>query len=479
MDNFISNETVDDSIGRRETKIVQTQTTQLSKATVFELNNHKNIVLKSNGVIQIEGDVPPALEIPNNAEVLIISKDQSYLTHGIHKFPAKFFPELPRFLIEKYSRKEETVLDPMCGSGTVILEAILKNRNAIGIDIDPIAKLITKVKITPLKKHQLKKAKWWLETFTKRHSLDETYEPPIPEFHYRDNWFKKFILDELGTIKDGIDRILTDNAFKDFTDADKQNIHAFFTVIFSSIIRDVSNADSHCTRTVIRKKLNKKIERGDAFKNFYNCLSKQVEKKIEFSEIYEKLTHKNVTIPENVDARNTGLERESIPLAITSPPYINAVDYPRTHQLELYWLNIAKGSLSQMKRKYIGTETVYKEEYKSLRRLGYETLDPILEDLYPIDSRRAYIVYKFFEDMKINLMEIKRVLTLNGRYCIAIGNNTIGGRYIPSHEILMEIASKDVGFEIENYFHSGVINHFIKIPRKERMSGEWVIVLRK
>jgi hypothetical protein len=81
--------------------------------------------------------------------------------------------------------------------------------------------------------------------------------------------------------------------------------------------------------------------------------------------------------------------------------------------------------------------------------------------------------------MRANLIEIKKMLIPGGRYCIAIGNNTVRGRYIPSHEILMEIASEDVVFEIENYFHSGVINHFIKIPRKERMLGEWVIVLRK
>ena len=471
MEGSMCNGILDHCIRNKRKEVLQT--------SLLELNSHKNIVIKKNGVIQIEGDVPPTLEIPNNAEVLIISKDQSYLTHGIHKFPAKFFPELPRFLIEKYSHKGETVLDPMCGSGTVILEAILRNRNAIGIDIDPLARLLTKVKTTPLKKHQLYKAKNWLETFTKQHVLDKKYEPPIPEFPYRDHWFKGYILHELGTIKDGISRILTDEYFNDFSDSDRQNIYEFFIIVFSSIIRDVSNADPNCTRTVVRKKLKKNIQPGYAFKKFYCNLSKQIKKMVKFSEIYKKLTYKEVILPEGADARNTGLKDESVDLAITSPPYINAVDYPRTHQLELYWLNLAKYPLSQMKREYIGTETVYKHEYKVLRHTGYETLDPILEDVYSIDPRRSYIIYKFFRDMRTNLLEIKRILKSNGRYCIAIGNNTIRGRHIPSHKILMEIASEDVGFEIENYFHSGLINHFIKIPRKERMPGEWVIILKK
>ena len=79
--------------------------------------------------LEIIGDIDPNLTLPNGAEILVISRDQSYLTHGIHKFPAKFFPELPRYLILRYSEKGQRVLDPMCGSGTVILEALLNGRD--------------------------------------------------------------------------------------------------------------------------------------------------------------------------------------------------------------------------------------------------------------------------------------------------------------------------------------------------------------
>ena len=83
----------------------------------------------SEELIEIEGDLEPSLDIPNGSNILIISKDQSYLTHGIHKFPAKFFPELPRYLIRKYSDPGDYVLDPMCGSGPTVLEAMLNKRN--------------------------------------------------------------------------------------------------------------------------------------------------------------------------------------------------------------------------------------------------------------------------------------------------------------------------------------------------------------
>ena len=104
----------------------------------------------STKLLEFVGDIDPHFDVPNNGEILIISNDQSYLTHGIHKFPAKFFPELPRYLIRKYSEAHQIVLDPMCGSGTVVLESMLNDRVSVGIDIDPIARLITKVKTTPI-----------------------------------------------------------------------------------------------------------------------------------------------------------------------------------------------------------------------------------------------------------------------------------------------------------------------------------------
>lgn len=440
-------------------------------------NNHSNILLKENGLIEIDGNIPNDIDIPEGGDVLVISHDQSFLTHGIHKFPAKFFPELPRYLIGKYSKEGNCVLDPMCGSGTVLLEAILQNRNAVGIDIDPMAKLISKVKTTPLEREKLFATKKWVSERVHNHTLND-FKPPIPEFNYRNNWFKRFILKELGTIKDAIDEILSDDFFDDYSQIERRDLHDFFSVVFSSIIRDVSNADPHCTRTVIRKKVKKNLKSGDAFRAYYKNLEKQIQGMIEFTKSFSELKHKQVSILGNSDAKDTKLEPGSMDVAITSPPYINAVDYPRTHQLEMYWLGLVEGSLAPMKREYIGTEVVYKKEYKDLKKSGYDLVDPILENLYEIDPRRSHIVFKFFQEMKRNLEEVHRVLGKGGRYCVVIGNNTIRGISIPSHEIIMEIAL-DVGFGVENYFNSALINHFIKIPRQERMKGEWVTILQK
>jgi DNA modification methylase len=419
--------------------------------------------------IEVEGDLDSNFDIPNGGRILIISNDQSYLTHGIHKFPAKVFPELPRYLIRKYSENGYYVLDPMCGSGTTLLEAMLNDRIGIGIDIDPIARLISKVKTTPIDSESLEYASTVLNTKIQELVNSEKYHPIIPEFNYRDNWFRPFVLKEVGIIRDSIDSVIQQ----------RNEIGDFFRVVLSSIIRDVSNADPHCTRTVLRKKVIKKIEPSDTIARFTSTLKRQRIAMNEFTNITKTLDTGQVLIPDG-HAIKTGLEAESMDLAVTSPPYINAVDYPRTHQLEMYWLGLLGDSpLSHVKRKYIGTETVYKEEYQNLRVSGYASLDPILERIYTKDPRRSFIVFKFFKEMEQQFSEMMRVLKPGGRYCVAIGTNLIRGVEVRSDEILSEIATSSVGFELEHTFFSKLIRHFIRIPRPERMLGEWVLVLQK
>ena len=435
-----------------------------------------NITTDQDGVLQIEGDIDPEFNVPDEARILIISRDQTFLTHGVHKFPAKFFPELPRYLIKRYSEPRQTILDPMCGSGTVILEAMLSNRIGVGIDIDPMARLITKVKTTPLERNLLDSAADELNRLLHERRRAQEFTSSIPEFNYRDTWFKDFVLRELAIIRDSIDDAIMSKGDEE----SREDLQAFLTVIFSSIIRDVSNADPHCTRTVIRKNLEKKIAPGEVLDRFSNVLLKQVQAMHAFTDTCKSMKDIVVTLPTGT-ATQTGLDDNSVDLAVTSPPYINAVDYPRAHQLEMYWLGLVEeGPLSKMKRKYIGTETVYKDEYTQLRTSGFDSLDPLLKKIYVKDPRRSYIVFKFFEDMKEQLMEMYRVLRSGSRYCVVIGNNVIRGNVVESHKILTEIASSDeVGFRIDRSFFSGVIRHFIKIPRKERMAGEWVLVLKK
>lgn len=461
---------------RPRSSIVDVQEQDLFGWEGFEEVRVKRIVNTfGEEIIQVDGEIPIDLEVKKGQRFLFISYDQSVLTHGLHKYPAKFFPELPRWVIYKYSKEGDWVLDPFAGSGTVNLECLLARRHSVGIDVDPFSRFLAKVKTTPLSIYELTQSSLWLK---KRIADYQSNIPPpekFPKFPYRDNWFNKYILEELTFLKTIILE-LDHDVLENLKIEEAQKIINFFLVCFSSIIRAVSNADDNCTRTVVRKKLNKQVKPGDALGRFIKTIDTNVPKMVMFSK--KCPTDILVEIPKGNDARDIKYPDESFDLAITSPPYVNAVDYPRTHQLEIYWLGIEAGSLTPLKRLHVGTESVSHSEYQHLHKIGFKDADNILSKIYQKDPRRSYILYKYLVDMQENLIEVKRVLKPGGKYVIVIGNNKIRGQLVESWKYLMEIA-KRIGFKIDCYFASEIIRHFIKVPREERIQTDWVVVLEK
>ena len=416
-------------------------------------------------VVRVDGEIPVGLSIENGQHFLFISYDQTALTHGLHKYPAKFFPELPRWLIKRYSKEGDIILDPFLGSGTTNVEALLNKRHSVGIDVDPFSRYLSKVKTTPLDKEALKQSQEELLKIIEDFNPTAVDEKTIPTFPYRDNWFNEEITLELAYIRNNIEEL-------DFN----QEIRDFYRICFSSIIRSVSNADNNCTRTVIRKKLNKKICPSDALTKFVKTILTNIPKMIAFS--IKCPDNIDVKFPEDNDARDIKYPENYFNLAVTSPPYANALDYPRTHQLEIYWLGLANGSLTPLKKKHVGTESVSVEEYKLLHEIGIAEADKVISKIYKKDPRRAYITYKYLKDMKANLKEVYKVLKDGGRYIIVVGNNRIRGEILESWRYILTAAEEEC-FKVDNFFSSEIIRHFIKVPREERIDTDWVLVLSK
>ena len=416
-------------------------------------------------IVQVDGEIPVELPVNDGDRFLFISYDQSHLTHGLHKYPAKFFPELPRWLIKRYSQENDIILDPFSGSGTTNVEALLLKRHSVGIDVDPFSRFISTVKVRPLAEKELVEAQESLFNAVEAYQPALVLESDIPSFPYRDNWFNREITLELAYLKKVIESLDKSERVKDF-----------FKVCFSSIIRSVSNADDNCTRTVIRKVLKKQVNPSDALRKFVETVLVKVPKMIEFSQnVPQDIT---VSFPENMDARNIRYDGGTFDLVLTSPPYANAVDYPRTHQLELYWLGFADGTLTPLKKQHVGTESVSSQDYRTRHQIGVKEADSVIEKIFEQDPRRAYIAFKYLDDMRKNLSEVYSVLRDGGRYIIVVGNNRMRGQLFESWKYLMTLA-ENIGFEIENYFGSEIIKHFIKVPREERINTDWILVLRK
>lgn len=416
--------------------------------------------LAQNSDILFVSDIPLNVQLPFDSTIKITTNHVNRLIHGLHKFPSKFIPNIPRWCINAFSEENNTILDPFVGSGTTLVEAKISSRNSYGVDIDPLSKLITKVKTTPLNEENLISNKNWLIN-----ELNESFnDVKIPNIPNKYHWFKPRVLEELAVIKKFIYKIKDDD------------IRDFFLVCFSSIIRKVSNADDEGQKTYVYSKNKKPFL--SPIKYFLQIIELQTKNILEFSKVCSPNFAKLI----NKDAQNIELDNYSVDLAITSPPYINAIDYILTQKLEYYWLNLIEmNKISEFRKKYIGTDRVYVADYSNFHKFGLRKLDEILSKIYKKNKAHSFIVYKYFADMKVNLEEVYRVLKHDSRYCVVVGDNTISGVYVPTYELLTKIAEK-VGFQLENRFSYLIRNRFMRFPRKGRgglIKKDWIIILRK
>ena len=165
---------------------------------------------------RVDGEIPVSLPVDKENRFLFISYEQTRLTHGIHKYPAKFFPELPRWLIKRYSEENDIVLDPFGGSGTSSIEALLNHRHSVSVDIDPFARFLSKVKTTKLDNKSLEiYSNILIQKITEFQKTKEL-EQYIPDFPYRDRWFHQDMIDELAYIKKSIIELEVNEELENF-----------------------------------------------------------------------------------------------------------------------------------------------------------------------------------------------------------------------------------------------------------------------
>lgn len=422
---------------------------------------------------RIEGEIPLDLEMQDGDVYQLISHDDSILTHGLHWYPSAFPPELPRWLIQKYSQPGEWVLDPFAGSGATNVEALLAGRHSVGVDIDPFARMLSSVKTTPLQTRMLNDCKRWLEEQIAQ------YTPPSPEqfpsFPFRDCWFEQGVIEELTFLKGRVEA-LRENPLSRTDKPEADRFIALFQILLSSIVRTVSSADDQSVQTVTNKQRGESVAVGDGLNAFLNTMEAQIPQLVEFSHRYPKGIQ--TIIPDDNDARAIKFPDNTFDCALTSPPCINAVDYPQTHQLEIYWLGIERASLAPLKRLHIGTETVWQSEYHYLHRTGFPDVDDLLSRIFDKDPRRSYILYKFLMDMRENLLEVQRVLKPSARYVIVLGDTRIRGFVVQPWKYLREIA-RQVGYSVEFTFGLDVPQPSVRGSRRRRRNTvEHVLVLR-
>lgn len=385
--------------------------------------------------------------------------DTGKWTHGYHRYPAKFIPQLVERLIDEYVSSEEAhINDPFMGCGTTIVTAISRGLEASGTDINKIAYLITKVKSTPIEPTYLdRKIKEFFSSLgflsdSRKLLFNIEIEPLIPQKHIDriDYWFSEQNKNELGRIL----RVIQKE--KDET------IKNFFLVAFSHILKNCSiwlQGSTKPTRDLKKKRIKpydalkrhlRKMQRGNCV--FYNV----VPPKLRDNLISEYL---NIKID---DARRQPTPDESVDLIVSSSPYVTSYEYADLHQLSTIWLDLAD-DLIEYRKGFIGTSYKDYDSRKLKSRIAMDTVTQMFER----SKKMAREIEAFFLDMEGVFDESFRVLKPGGRCCYVIGDTRLKGIDILNAEIFAESLQYS-GFRLDRIIKREIPSKILPQKRDEK-----------
>lgn len=387
----------------------------------------------------------------------------------VHPFPARMAPEIALEKIQSLN-SGQTVLDPMAGSGMVLSQAVRCGINAIGVDLDPLAELISRVGTTSVDEDEARDGlSALLKECTK--NSGEVFLPWIDE----DAETKSFI---------------------DFWFAPKQraqlrniSFHLLAQPInISDDVRDVVKVA--LSRLIITKEPKASLARDTAHsrphrtiqENTFDVLSAM---QLSLEHVLSALDVSSIKARAKTflgDARHlTVIENDTIDCIVTSPPYLNAIDYMRGHRMSLVWLGYRLGDLRKIREVAIGAE-------RSLNNTISEQFTEILTELglNQFENRTRNMLVRFFSDMVQQTKEAYRILKKGSIGTYVIGNSTIRGTYVRNSELLKRAAVL-AGFEILRETEREIPIHRRYMPvtvgtgnsLASRMRAEHVIDFRK
>lgn len=355
---------------------------------------------------------------------------------SVHPFPARMAPGIALAVISR-AKKSLRVLDPMAGSGTVIALARLKRHRAIGIDIDPLAVLISRVWTTSVEVEEAKsKAREVLARAKKIFASMRQCEA-YPSQSDRETrqfiayWFDGYARRQLASLSVAIARVRGEAVRNVLLCALSRLI--ITKQSGASLAMDLSHSRPHkAFRRAPVKPFRKFLAAVDHVAE--NCVDKRGDNRGPATRVHLG------------DARKLPVRDASIDLVVTSPPYLNAIDYIRCSKFSLVWMGYRIPDLRKVRAASVGTETAQSGLQNDVE------IQAIISDLKlkpELGRHDEAILTRYIEDMRQAMGEVTRVLAPGGKAVYVIGENTVRGTYIRTSSIVSEIA-RLCGLRIEH-----------------------------
>ena len=379
------------------------------------------------------------------------------------RYPCRSVAYVPRMILEQHSGENEnlTVLDPFMGSGTTAIEASRFSREIFGVEVDPYARLIATVSSRKYSDRDIRVMEKLLVEIIKVSPKQKIKDELMPSLHNIDYWFNEDNFRELLKLKTSIFEITPKGKFREF-----------FLAAFSDIIRAASKAERQSLKPYISKKY-KKIPKP-AIDEFKRIAPKYIDAIRSSS---EQICPGITWVGDNATSFSFS---PNIDIAITSPPYINAMDYTRCIKLESAWVGTGDDEkIKSIKSAQLGEAT--RRHRELIDSKSFELAEENFHALAQLDRIRFDTLLAYFDDMQKNLECTYRALKPGGAYYIIIGNSRVRGIEIRTHELLAKLA-EHVGFTWSGYFRYPIKDHRTSIPRGAqggKIETEHVIKLQK
>lgn len=391
-------------------------------------------------------------------------------THCYHSYPAMMIPQIARTLIKEYAPKDKCKLlfDPYCGSGTSLVEASLMGIDSIGTDLNPLARLMARVKTTKYDVEAVKglfsEIQANLIFYAKEKVIDRNFDR-ISNYTY---WYAEESLLKLSFLSQLI------NKCGEYVD--------FFNVAFSEVIREVSFTRNGEFKRFRMKEDQIKSFNPNVFKLFEGKVIRNINGLIEFNSVAKDCKVAVCDFNSSIAIPNDVLKDGMADMVVTSPPYGDSKT------------TVAYGQFSRWANEWLGFENAQNLDSLLMggRKCNNEnfttsSIRDELKQIKQIDCNRYYEVISFLNDYWASIKNVANKIRKGGVVCYVVGNRTVKGVQIPLDYFTSEMFEK-VGFK-------HVITIVREIPNKRlpsktsptnkkglkvsTMNNEYIVIMKK
>lgn len=366
-------------------------------------------------------------------------KDPKYATHGVHKYKGKFYPQLAKSMFNLAGLSpESTVLDPYCGSGTVLLEAFLNGLTAFGLEMNPLAEKISRAKYSILQedaytveKHLTKFNESLSDLQVDSSNRDAFDDDCLDEL---DSWFPEPVVSKLGWISKALD------------DVTQSTVREFLEVCLSSIVRQISQQDPKDLRIRRRKP---PIDDAPVRKLLQTKIEEQKNRILQFAKTsnfapsdFGKASVYRADCRLAQSYRESAITAETVDAVVTSPPYAMALPYIDTDRLSILLLySMQSRERKEIERNLVGARNIRKSERKrydeKIESRDFENIKSdkareIISTIYTLNKNadvgfrrknKGALLYRYYSDLTSSLDRINEVVKPGGSIFFVIGDN--------------------------------------------------------